>query len=118
MTITKEEVQAGSKLYRRYGREVWYEATVERVTQTLVYLTDGTRIPKATLWTLSSMWFSPTPEIVKLYEAQNQVSAQVLTALAVLEKIQAAVHKASPTQLCNLVIALANVLDATKVNNS
>ena len=100
----------GSKWYYQVAR-IWHEATVERVTKTLVILTTGERIPKDTRWAHGQTWFPPTPEMYGLYETQQlQASAQARY-WTVMKKIEAAASSANPNQLRHLVTQLESALD-------
>lgn len=117
MSDIEEAIRAtvpGSKWYHQVAGE-WHEVTVERVTQTLVILTDGTRISKKTRWVNSRVWFPPTPDVVELYEAQQMRAAAQTRYLVALEKLQAAARKATPTQLRHLVTQMENVIDLSGV---
>lgn len=106
----------GSKWYYQVGRR-WGEATVERVTKTLVILVGGKRIPKSTRWVDGITWFPPTPDMVELYERQElQESSQILYQAAI-GRIQEAARKATPTQLRHLAAQLENVIDLSGIKS-
>jgi hypothetical protein len=100
---------AGSKWYYQAGRS-WHEATVERVTKTMVILANGVRIPKKTRWADGHIWFPPTPEMVSLYEAQEIQAAAQTVYVAALERLQAVARKVTPTQLRQLATQMENAI--------
>lgn len=121
-TITTEQGEAirgtvpGSKWYwRRCGGRL-QEVTVERVTKTLVILTNGTRITKETLISQGGEKYEPsTPEVVEAFEAQElKVAAQALY-LAALRKLETAAQKATPSQLRYLAEQMGNVIDLSGI---
>ena len=91
----------GSKWYFRSGSG-WHQKTVERVTMTLVIMTTGERVSKATRMGNGLLWFPSTPEMVELYETEQLKAAAQTLYLQALDNLQAAAQRATPAQLREL----------------
>jgi len=89
----------------------WHEVTVERVTKTVVIMTTGERVPKASRQCGGRVWFPPTPEMVELYEAEQMKAAAQTHYLQALDNLQAVAKRATPAQLRELATQVNNAVD-------
>jgi len=101
----------GSKWYYR-SMSGWNEGVVERVTKTVVIMTTGERISKASHMSGSGQtWFPPTPDIVETYEAEQLKAAAKTLWMMALGNLQLAAQRATPAQLRELAAQVNNAID-------